>query len=394
MSGTAVLMNCSVLVGEHDVHAAFQAARDDEYEEIADKCQDFLAQLEKEYVANHFTFAELEENEEDLIKLRNWFAKIVDRDVFGAPGRAATAEALQTCEAALEKYAARFTSRKPKAGNLGAVERGPQVPTDRRGYGRLADEVWQVLVAAEHPLTPAQVRAALDGDLAYTTVMTVLGRLVEKGIATRERAGRAYAYTAVADQAELTARRMHRLLDARDDRARVLARFVNELSADDEKLLGDLLGPDDDDRRGPRLPGRHCDFRCCGANSRTSTATGRRRTTTGLRQRADRWIIRFRARRDGLPRAGTIQRGRGMGRLVAHGRTRRHRPPTDRQRRLWRRRRPGGPRGALSSSRSNEAAHCSRCAAAVPVSARRAASRSWRATPRMPSPRPKWPAGS
>ncbi|GAA1713330.1 hypothetical protein GCM10009765_73010 [Fodinicola feengrottensis] len=107
MSGTAVLMNCSVLVGEHDVHAAFQAARDDEYEEIADKCQDFLAQLEKEYVANHFTFAELEENEEDLIKLRNWFAKIVDRDVFGAPGRAATAEALQTCEAALEKYAAR-----------------------------------------------------------------------------------------------------------------------------------------------------------------------------------------------------------------------------------------------------------------------------------------------
>lgn len=107
MSGTAVLMSCVTLVGEAEVRASFQAARDDEYEEIVDKCQDFLAQLDKEYQANHFTYAELEENEEDLVKLRNWFAKITDRDVFGAPGRAATAEALAECERALEEYAAR-----------------------------------------------------------------------------------------------------------------------------------------------------------------------------------------------------------------------------------------------------------------------------------------------
>lgn len=107
MSGTAVLLSCSVLAGEQDVRAAFQAARDDEYEEIVDKCQDFLAQLDKEYRAEHFTFAELEENEEDLLKLRNWFAKITDRDAFGAPGRTATLAALQTCEKALEDYAAR-----------------------------------------------------------------------------------------------------------------------------------------------------------------------------------------------------------------------------------------------------------------------------------------------
>jgi DNA-binding transcriptional regulator PaaX len=107
MGGTAVLMSCGVLVGEAEVLAAFQAARDDEYEEIIDKCQDFLAQLEKEYRAEHFTYAELEENEEDLVKLRNWLAKITDRDVFGAPKRAATVEALATCEHALEEYAAR-----------------------------------------------------------------------------------------------------------------------------------------------------------------------------------------------------------------------------------------------------------------------------------------------
>lgn len=107
MSGTAVLLRCSVLAGEPEVKTAFQTARDDEYEEIVDKCQDFMAQLEKEYHAEHFTFAELEENEEDLAKLRNWFAKVTDRDVFGASGRQATVEALATCEHALEEYAAR-----------------------------------------------------------------------------------------------------------------------------------------------------------------------------------------------------------------------------------------------------------------------------------------------
>ncbi|GAB2962960.1 hypothetical protein LWP59_13285 [Amycolatopsis acidiphila] len=107
MSGTAVLLSCDVLAGEPEVIAAFQAARDDEYDEIVDKCQDFHGQLEKEYRANHFTYAELEENEEDLTKLRNWFAKVARRDVFGAPGRSAAEDALKTCEVELEKYAGR-----------------------------------------------------------------------------------------------------------------------------------------------------------------------------------------------------------------------------------------------------------------------------------------------
>ena len=107
MSGTAVLLSCSVLAGEPDVRKAFQAARNDEYEEIVDKCEDFLQQVKKEYTANHFTYAELEENEVDLVKLKNWFAKIVDRDVFGASGRAACEQYLDKCEQSLEAYAAR-----------------------------------------------------------------------------------------------------------------------------------------------------------------------------------------------------------------------------------------------------------------------------------------------
>lgn len=107
MSGTAMLIAASVLAGEAEVRAAFQAARDDEYEEIVDKCEDFLRQVQKEYDESHFTYAELEENEVDLVKLRNWFAKIVERDAFAASGRAACEQALDRCEQALEAYAAR-----------------------------------------------------------------------------------------------------------------------------------------------------------------------------------------------------------------------------------------------------------------------------------------------
>ena len=107
MSGSAVLLSCDVLAGEPEVRALFQAARNDEYEEIVDKCEDFLQQVKKEYTANHFTYAELEENEVDLVKLRNWFAKVRERDVFDANGRQAAEKALDECEQSLEAYAAR-----------------------------------------------------------------------------------------------------------------------------------------------------------------------------------------------------------------------------------------------------------------------------------------------
>jgi hypothetical protein len=107
MSGTAVLLSCAVLAGEPEIRASFQAARDDEYEEIVDKCEDFLGQVDKEYAANHFTYAELEENEVDLVKLKNWLQRVRDRDAFGAAGRPAAESAVVTCEEKLEAYAAR-----------------------------------------------------------------------------------------------------------------------------------------------------------------------------------------------------------------------------------------------------------------------------------------------
>jgi predicted transcriptional regulator len=111
----------------------------------------------------------------------------------------------------------------------------------QRGYGDLAQAIMEVVGQADRPLTPAQVRDALGEDLAYTTVMTVLARLHDQGILGRERAGRAFAYTVIGDPANVTARRMHRLLDVDRDRAGVLSHFVDALTPEDERLLRNLL---------------------------------------------------------------------------------------------------------------------------------------------------------
>jgi predicted transcriptional regulator len=110
----------------------------------------------------------------------------------------------------------------------------------RRERGGLENEVLAALAAADAPLTPAEVLADLGSDLAYTTVMTTLGRLFEKGAVTRERTGRAYAY-ALADGASVTARRMRQVLDSSADREVVLARFLDELGPDERPVLARLL---------------------------------------------------------------------------------------------------------------------------------------------------------
>lgn len=114
MNGTAVLTSATVLTGEETLFGLFQAARTDEFEEIVDRCEGFLQEIQKEYDKSHFTYAELEENEVDYTKLANWFAKITERDHFGAEGRAEAQAALDRCERALEDYAARVYAEEPE----------------------------------------------------------------------------------------------------------------------------------------------------------------------------------------------------------------------------------------------------------------------------------------
>jgi len=116
-------------------------------------------------------------------------------------------------------------------------------PSARRPAGELESAVLAALWAAGGPLTPQDVQAALGGALARTTVATILARLHDKGTVARTKAGRAFAYTPTVQDADgLAARRMRSELDRGRDRSTVLARFVSDLSTEDERLLRELLG--------------------------------------------------------------------------------------------------------------------------------------------------------
>lgn len=114
-----------------------------------------------------------------------------------------------------------------------------------RPRGALEREVLAALAAAGHPMSATQVLAELGGELAYTTVMTTLARLQTKGVLTRQMSGRAFMYVVSGDprdvEASLAAHRMLRVLDSRPDRAGVLARFVADLTPEDEQVLADVL---------------------------------------------------------------------------------------------------------------------------------------------------------
>ncbi|MDC7692303.1 Chromate resistance protein ChrB [Vogesella indigofera] len=107
MAGDSVLLETIALdrLQEEKVVARFKADRDEEYEEFLDKCKDFEAEIAKETAANHFTYAELEENDVDLKKLQSWLEKIHKLDFYGATLASEAQQRLIACEVLLDAYA-------------------------------------------------------------------------------------------------------------------------------------------------------------------------------------------------------------------------------------------------------------------------------------------------
>jgi len=111
----------------------------------------------------------------------------------------------------------------------------------RRAFGELEQQVLSVLWAADTPLIPREVQEKLTDPPAYTTVMTILDRLQRKGVATRRRRGRAFAYEAVVSESAVAAQHARALLANGHDRRAVLQGFVEVLSDDDSHELARLL---------------------------------------------------------------------------------------------------------------------------------------------------------
>ena len=112
-----------------------------------------------------------------------------------------------------------------------------------RQLGALEAEVMSQLWSADGPRT---VREVLDGlrinrNLAYTTVLSTMGNLLDKGYLTRVSEGRAHRYQSTLSRAEYAARLMREAMARGGDADLVLLRFVGELAEDQQTRLKDAL---------------------------------------------------------------------------------------------------------------------------------------------------------
>ncbi len=116
--------------------------------------------------------------------------------------------------------------------------------------GELEASVMDVLWDQGGSLTPGEVHQVLSAErpLAYTTVMTILVRLWQKGRLDRQRDGRAYAYRPRQTREQYAAARMSQMLVTARDRPGALAQFVDALSPTDRVQLRRAL----QDRSGHR----------------------------------------------------------------------------------------------------------------------------------------------
>jgi cation transport regulator ChaC len=79
----------------------FRADRAREYDEFSERCSALLDEISKETSAGKYTFAEMEEGEQDLEKLARWLAKIQARDFFPDQRRQQAAALMARCRVAM-----------------------------------------------------------------------------------------------------------------------------------------------------------------------------------------------------------------------------------------------------------------------------------------------------
>lgn len=98
-------------------------------------------------------------------------------------------------------------------------------------------QVWAAADEGQRSVSVREVHERLPGgrDLAYTTVMTVMTRLSEKGLLTKDRRGRAHRYAAAGTREALTASAMLDQLHAlgSDTRRAAMLHFLDEATSEE-----------------------------------------------------------------------------------------------------------------------------------------------------------------
>lgn len=107
MGGDAVLMESIGLDRgqEEKIVSRFNTERNEAYLEFIERCDGFDAEIARESAAGKFSYAEIEENDEDLKKLRTWLEKIRNLDFFGASLGTDAKDRFARCAVVLDEYA-------------------------------------------------------------------------------------------------------------------------------------------------------------------------------------------------------------------------------------------------------------------------------------------------
>jgi predicted transcriptional regulator len=106
-----------------------------------------------------------------------------------------------------------------------------------RQLGTLEAEVMALVWDHGDWVAVNDLRPALKGRTrAYTTVMTILTRLCDKGLLERRRRGRSFVYRPALTREQLAAQTLRDVLATSDDPQAVLAHFVKDLQASPELL--------------------------------------------------------------------------------------------------------------------------------------------------------------
>lgn len=105
--GTGLVFDCEAVEGcsDEEIIASFRTDRAREYDEFHTRTDGLLAEIAKETKLGKFMFAELEEIEGDIEKLRAWLAKIRERDYFPDQRLPHAARLLESCEDAVRGFA-------------------------------------------------------------------------------------------------------------------------------------------------------------------------------------------------------------------------------------------------------------------------------------------------
>ncbi|MEU9851471.1 BlaI/MecI/CopY family transcriptional regulator [Streptomyces sp. NPDC047985] len=112
-----------------------------------------------------------------------------------------------------------------------------------RPLGELEDAVMTRVWQWNRPVTVREVLEDLQRErsIAYTTVMTVMDNLHQKGWVRREVDGRAYRYTAVSTRAAYSAALMNEAWSRSDNPAAALVAFFGMMSAEQREALRDAM---------------------------------------------------------------------------------------------------------------------------------------------------------